>query len=215
MSKRISTLKREVEVEQVGCDLRMKLNPKALSWDLFLFEQVTPKKVAELIQHLITLDATETKATINLMICTGGGYCDAGYALIDIMLSLRHPIRTILLGESCSMGALIFIAGTPGYRVMGKRSQIMFHPISTSMSDYGPYIHDRVNSMDKTDIYSQQLMKERTHLPKDLIDKANNGELWLTPGEAVQHRVADGIISDTTTFMAMSTTKQIKKQKRK
>lgn len=213
MSRQIrQTPKRDMEIEMPGCDLRLKLNPKALSWDLFLFEDITPKKVAELIQHLITLDATDIKAPINLMICSGGGYCDAGFALIDVMLSLRHPVRTIVLGEACSMGALIFLAGTPGYRLMSKRSLVMFHPISTSISDYGPYIHDRVSSMDNTDVYSKQLIKERTHLPKDLIEKASNGELWLTPGQAVQYKVADGIITDANMPVL---TKQVQRKKQK
>lgn len=185
------------EVDTItGPDLRQKLDPNSLSWDIFLFDVVTPQKIAEIIQHMLVLDATDIKGVINLIICSPGGSCGAGYALIDIMRSLRHPVRTIALGEVCSMGSLIFIAGTPGSRLIGGRALVLFHPLSDMMQDYSPYLHDRVKSLDKSNGFNLELLSACTSLPKDMVDKAENGELWLDAGEAVKYKVADAIISD-------------------
>jgi ATP-dependent Clp protease protease subunit len=187
--------KKEQTVEG-GIDLRLKLDPKALSWDLFLFGDVDVQKSSELIQHLLTLDNTDIKSSINLLICSPGGSCAAGYALIDVMLSLKHPVRTIALGEVCSMGALVFLAGSTGMRLIGTRSMLLFHPLSDVITDYSPYIKDRLTSINYSEGYANDLMTRRTSLTPDLIAKANNGELWLDATNALKHHVADEIITD-------------------
>jgi ATP-dependent Clp protease, protease subunit len=194
--------KKEIEFEQ-GPDLRVRLNPKALSWDLFLFGEVEPRRVAELIQHMLVLDATDEKRPINLLLCSPGGHCSAGYALIDVITSMRHVVRTIALGEVCSMGSLIFISGTPGQRYMGSRTLCLFHPISDSVADYGSFIKDRVKSLEQSERLSEELLKSRTGLTSAMIDKANHGELWLDAGECLKYKVADTIITDNEVIAQM------------
>jgi len=194
--------KRQDEMDPV-MDLRMQLDPACLSWELFLFGTVEPRKISELIQHMLLLDSTDEKRTINLLICSPGGECSAGYALIDIMTSLRHPVRTIALGEVCSMGSLIFIAGTPGERFIGSRALCLFHPLSEGMQDYAGFIKDRVKSLNISEGFADGLMKSRTSMPANLIEKANNGEVWFDAGEAIKYKVADKIITDNDTIAQM------------
>lgn len=198
---------------EAGLDLRPRLDPKLLAWDLFLFGPVEEAKVAELIQHMFTLDHTDIKSCINLLICSKGGDCGAGYALIDVMLSLKHPVRTIALGEVDSMGALIFIAGTPGMRMIGSRAMLLFHPLSDMITDYSPYIKDRIRSIDYSEGFANDLMTQRTALTKEDIAKANNGELWLNSGDAFSKHVADEIITDKETIAKLF--KTLPKTKRK
>ena len=194
--------KRQEEMDPT-VDLRMQLDPACLSWELFLFGTVEPRKISELIQHMLLLDSTDEKRTINLLICSPGGECSAGYALIDIMTSLRHPVRTIALGEVCSMGSLIFIAGTPGERFIGSRALCLFHPLSEGMQDYAGFIKDRVKSLNISEGFADGLMKSRTSMPANLIEKANNGEVWFDAGEAIKYKVADKIITDNDTIAQM------------
>lgn len=208
----MDAIAKKQEVESL-VDLRVRLDPQCLSWDLYLFGDVSPMKMAELIQHMVVLDSTNEKRAINLMICSRGGDCGAGYALIDMMTSIRHPVRTIVLGEADSMASLIFIAGTPGMRFIGSRSMILFHPMSDMVADYSPYIQDRIKSHNLSNQFSEDLMKGRTALTKEQIYKANNGELWLGPGEAVQYKVADQIITDNEVITQMYS--EITKQRAK
>lgn len=184
------------EAVEMGMDLRARLDPRMLSTDIFLFGEVEPRKVSEIIQHLLTLDTRTDDFMINMLICSPGGECDAGYALIDVMLSMRHQVRTIALGNAASMAALIFISGTMGQRFMGSRAMLMFHPLSDCMMGTKPYLKDRMVSLDISDKFAEQLMAERTGLGKAQLEKAANGEVWLDSGEAVKAKVADGIISD-------------------
>lgn len=189
--------KKEIKGVSGGLDLRSQLDPKYLSWDIFLFGAVEDDKMAETVQHIITLDQTNMKKPINLLMNSPGGDCSAGYALIDVMMSSRHPIRTIALGEVCSMGALIFIAGYPSQRFIGSRAMVLFHPVRDLIEDYSQYIKDRVKAIDYLEDTSAKLMRARTKLPEKLIEKSLNGELWLSPSEAVKYGVADHLIEDS------------------
>ena len=191
--------KKDIKIAGGGCDLRGQLDPKGLSWDIFLFGSVEDDKMAETVQHIITLDQTNIKKPINLLMNSPGGDCSAGYALIDVMMSSRHPIRTIALGEVCSMGALIFIAGYPSQRFIGSRAMVLFHPVRDLIEDYSQYIKDRVKAIDYLEETSAKLMRSRTRLPEKLIRKSLNGELWLSPQEAVEYGVADHLIEDSKT----------------
>jgi ATP-dependent Clp protease protease subunit len=194
--------KKGVEVE-AGVDLRVRLDPGCLSWDLFLFGEVEHRRISELIQHMLVLDATNDKRSINLIICSPGGYCSAGYALIDTMAGMRHVVRTIALGEICSMGSLIFIAGTPGQRYIGSRTQVLFHPMSEEVADYGSFIKDRVKSIDHAQKLAKDLMRSRTGLPSDMVELSERGEIWLDSGEALKYKVADTIITDNEVISGM------------
>lgn len=202
------------EAVEMGMDLRARLDPRMLSTDIFLFGEVEPRKIAEIIQHLLALDTREDNFMINMLICSPGGECDAGYALIDIMMSMRHPIRTIALGNAASMAALIFISGSMGQRFMGSRAMLMFHPLSDCMMGTKPYLKDRMVSLDISDKFAEHLMAERTGMSKSQREKAENGEVWLDSGEAVKAKVADGIISDSD-LIAKLYAKEISKAKTK
>jgi len=184
-------------------DLRIRLDSNALSWDLFLFGEVEHRKIAQLIQHMLVLDATNDKRAINLLICSPGGYCSAGYALIDTISGMRHVVRTVALGEICSMGSLIFIAGTPGQRYIGSRTQVLFHPMSEEVADYGSFIKDRVKSIDHAQKLAKDLMRSRTGLPADMVESSERGEVWLDAGEAIKYKVADTIITDNEVISSM------------
>jgi ATP-dependent Clp protease protease subunit len=65
-----------------------------------------------------------------LMICSEGGDTAAAFALIDVMKSSRVPIKTIGLGMIASAGLLIFLAGTPGRRLLTPNTSILSHQFS-------------------------------------------------------------------------------------
>jgi len=188
----------DVEIPEVPLDLRGKLDPKNLSWDLYIRGCMTEEKVAGHIQHLLALDNSNIPGEINIFLLSGGGETSAGYALIDIMTSCKHTIRTIALGDVCSMAAFTFIAGTPGNRIIGQRALLMFHPISSTHIDTAqPYLEDSMVGNRITKSYGDALLNSRTSITKEAFEKQQNGELWLRPAEAIQMNMAEKMITDS------------------
>ena len=64
---------------------------------------------------------------LTLYICSPGGELPAAFALIDAIKGSPIPVRTIGIGEVCSAGLLIFIAGEPGERILTPNTLILSH----------------------------------------------------------------------------------------
>ena len=79
------------------------------------------------IEFIIESNLNGTQDHLTLIVNSGGGHLDAGFALIDVMQGSKIPIHTIGLGIIASMGLNIFIAGEKGCRVLTPNTLIMSH----------------------------------------------------------------------------------------
>ena len=70
---------------------------------------------------------------IYLYIQSCGGSVYDGLALVDVIEQSKTPVYTISIGLSMSMGLWVFLAGSK--RLIGKNSTLMFHDISTMITD--------------------------------------------------------------------------------
>lgn len=70
------------------------------------------------------------KKELLLMICSDGGELSAAFALVDVMRASRVPVKTVGLGSIASSALVIFLAGTPGRRVLTPNTSILSHQYS-------------------------------------------------------------------------------------
>lgn len=87
------------------------------------------KPVIEWILHENYVVKKKRKELL-LMICSEGGDMSAAFALIDVMRSSGIPVKTVGLGQIASAGLLVFLAGTPGRRVLTPSTSILSHQFS-------------------------------------------------------------------------------------
>jgi ATP-dependent Clp protease protease subunit len=64
------------------------------------------------------------------MICSEGGSMEDAFALIDVIKSSSIPVKTVGLGSIASCGLLIFLAGSPGRRILTPNTSILSHQYS-------------------------------------------------------------------------------------
>jgi len=87
------------------------------------------KPVIEWILHENYVSKRKRKELL-LMVCSEGGDVAAAFALIDVMRSSPVPIKTVGLGQIASAGLLIFLAGSPGRRLLTPNTSILSHQFS-------------------------------------------------------------------------------------
>src|SRR5688572_1394404 len=99
---------------------------------LFIEDVISKESLSRVTKKLMALHFNpDFKDNIQLIINSPGGYCDAGWAFIDLMAWCKNNIITVGLGEICSMATSIFISGD--HRVMSPNCSAMIH----QFSDYG------------------------------------------------------------------------------
>lgn len=170
---------------------RNKKSRRGKSRILHLFKQINSENVEKIITRLLELDRDRKRRPITIYINSGGGSTDAGWALVDIMEKCKCPIKTIGVGEICSMAVPILLAGNQGRRYISKRAFVMIHPVSVGAKDYVSFAKSRILNAEQIEKLYDNYILDRSNLPKRILKEAKTKEKWLTAEEAIRYGLAD------------------------
>lgn len=135
------------------------------------------------------------KKELLLMICSSGGSLEPAFALIDVMRASSIYVKTVGLGQIASAGLMIFLAGSPGRRVLTPNTSILSHQYSWG-SD-GKH-HELFAVTKEFDLVQRRMLTHyqvSTGLDEDLIKTKllPPSDVWLSAEEALSLGVCDYI----------------------
>ncbi|RLI65940.1 MAG: hypothetical protein DRO67_01920 [Candidatus Asgardarchaeum californiense] len=185
MKKKKKSTKKElkIDIDQILLQKR----------EIFLFGVITTDLANNIIKKLLALDHISKKPII-LWINSPGGSVRQGFAIIDIINSIKAPVITIISGQACSMAALISLAGKK--RVITRHSVWMIHDMSGGISgDYTTKVLHRTHYLKQEQDRLFKFIKNRTKLTPSDMTKAKNGELWLNAVECLNKGVVTDILT--------------------
>jgi len=175
-----------------GNNVQAQLEDKGI---LFIEDVITKDTISRATKKLMALHFNaQFTDQIQIILNSPGGYCDAGWAFIDLMGWCKNPITTIALGEICSMATSIFIAGDN--RVMSTNCSAMIH----QFSDYGEGSYGDLIAKNK--FWEMEYSKDLAHLlrcskykNKEQIKKhiLKDHDHWLSPQDMKKHGLCDVI----------------------
>lgn len=143
------------------------------------------------------IDSTKPKL-LTLYVNTPGGDLYQTFALIDIMRSSKHPIRTIGLGNIMSGGFLIFVCGTKGERYIAANAGIMCHQLSDDITDKYHDIKSAVKEVENCNAKMIKILRDATGLSALKISAKllPASDVYLTAKELIQLKAADYILGE-------------------
>ena len=159
-----------------------------------------------IVAQLLFLESENPDKDINLYINTPGGAVTAGLAIYDTMQYIKSDVRTIVMGQACSMGSFLAQAGAPGKRVVLPESRTMIHRVSsgtrgTSGSVYVQELEfeDARRSMEEskkvnkrlTELYVKHNTANKTY---EEMAETMKFDTFLTAEEAVTWGLADKVV---------------------
>ena len=161
--------------------------------EIFLMNEIDSAYVQATIEDILYLEHLDSTKLITLYLSSPGGSVSDGFALVDIMLQCKCPIKIIGIGEIASMASLIFVVGTKGQRLIGKNTWMMFHPVSNDMKeDYIKFQKSRVLQGEELETQYDDIILKHTSIPKEIYDKSKDTELWLSAKDIIKYKIADG-----------------------
>lgn len=149
-----------------------------------------------IVAQLLFLEAENPEKEIYMYINSPGGVVSSGLAIYDTMQYIKPKIATLCIGQACSMGATILLAGEKGMRYALPNSRVMIHqPI-------GGY---RGQATD-IEIHAKETMKVKKilheiyskHSGKTLaqVEKSMERDNFMSPKEAKDFGLVDKIIEN-------------------
>ena len=94
---------------------------------IFLNSTINDDMALSIAQQLMKLDSIGKGKPITLYINSPGGVVTSGMMIYDIMQTIKSPVRTVCMGQACSMGSFLLMAGEPGHRYITPEARIMVH----------------------------------------------------------------------------------------
>jgi len=129
------------------------------------------------------------------MICSEGGDVEPAFALIDVMQSSNIPIKTVGLGQISSSGLLIFLAGTPGRRLLTPNTSILSHQFSWGSDGKA---HELFATVKEFELCQKRMLnhyKQATGLDEDTLKQCllPPHDVWLSAEEALEFGICNSI----------------------
>ena len=161
--------------------------------------EITDDAIRPIIEWILVENhvVRKKKKELLLMICSEGGAMESAFALIDVMRASSIPIKTVGLGSVASSALLIFLAGTPGRRMLTPNTSILSHQYSWGSDGK----HHELFAMTKEFGLAQQRMMDHyrvtTGLEEEVIKQRllPASDVYLSAEEALALGICD-FISD-------------------
>ena len=147
-----------------------------------------------LCAQLLFAESQAPEKEITIYINSKGGLVTAGMAIYDTMKYVKCDIRTIVMGQACSMGSLLASAGTKGKRLMLPHARHMIHQPLGGASGQATDVQIQANELlrwkkELTEIYVKTTGKTYKQLEADM-ERDN----YMTAEQAKAYNLVDEIV---------------------
>ena len=174
---------------------------------VMLDTDVNEHTASSIVAQMLYLESENSEVDILFYINSPGGSVTAGLAIYDTMQFIKPDVRTIVLGQACSMGSFLAQAGTAGKRFVLPESRTMIHRVSSGTPGTRGSVHvqdlqfeDAKRSFEEsvrinkrlTELYVRHNTKEKTY--EELFDTMKF-DTFLSAQEAVDYGLADEVIT--------------------
>jgi len=147
--------------------------------------------------QLLFCESQAPDRDITIYVNSPGGLVTAGMAIYDTMQYISCDIKTVVMGQACSMGSLLAQAGTRGKRYMLPHARHMIHQPSGGARGQATDMQIQVEEILKmkrelTLIYERHNSKGRTF---DQLTADMERDKFMTAEESLEYGLVDHIVT--------------------
>ena len=179
--------------------LEMMIPPKVelLSKGVYIMMgDVTQESMAPVIDWILSENMKKKKPKeLTLVVCSRGGDLNACFALVDVIMGSKIPIKTVGLGMIASCGLLLFMSGEKGSRVLTPNTAILSHQYSWGAMGKEHELFARVKEMELTTKRLLDHYKKCTGLTEKAVREhlMPPHDVWLSAKEAKKFGICDSV----------------------
>ncbi len=161
---------------------------------IFLDGEIRDDMADLVVAQLLFLESEDPKKDINLYINSPGGSVTAGLAIYDTMQYIQPEVRTICLGQACSMASLLLAAGAPGKRMILPYARVMIHQPSGGAEGQTSDILVSSRELQRIKKVSVEILARHTGRSEEEISRDIQRDYYLDADQAVSYGIADKVM---------------------
>jgi len=150
-----------------------------------------------IIAQLLYLEHENPDKDIHFYINSLGGVVPAALAIYDTMQLIKPDIQTICVGVAASAASVLLAAGAKGKRFALPNSEILIHQVhimGQGITGQATDIEIQTRQITKTKAQLNSILAFHTRQPLSKIEKDTDRDYYLSPEEAKQYGLIDGIL---------------------
>ena len=175
---------------------------------IFLTGEVNDYQADLLCAQLLFLEAENPDKDIHFYINSPGGAVTSGLAIYDTMQFIKPDVSTTVIGQACSMGSFLAMAGAAGKRYVLPNSRTMVHRVSSGTRGTGGSVYvqefemeDNIRHFEEskninkrlTELYVKHNTKGKTF---EELEATMKFDTFMTAQDAVDYGLADMMIEE-------------------
>jgi len=148
-----------------------------------------------IVAQLLYLDSADASRDVTMYVNSPGGSVTAGMAVFDTMRHVRPDVSTVCIGLAASMGAFLLASGQQGKRYSLPNSRIMIHQPLGGAQGQATDIEIQANEILHHKLTLNGYLSQFTGQPMDVITRDTDRDFFMSPQEAIEYGLVDGIVS--------------------
>ena len=162
---------------------------------IFLVGQVNDNVSSLICAQLLFLESENPTKDIYFYINSPGGVVSSGLAMYDTMQYIKPDVATVCIGQACSMGSFLLMAGAANKRYSLPNSRIMIHQPSGGAQGMASDIEIQAQEIlrlkkNLIDIYAKHT-GQKTKVLEDAMDR----DRWLSAEESKAFGLVDHVVT--------------------
>ena len=162
---------------------------------IFLSGEVEDNMANLIVAQLLFLESEDPDKDINLYINSPGGSVTAGMAIYDTMQFIKPDVRTLCVGQACSMGAFLLAGGAAGKRGALPHARMMIHQPLGGFRGQASDIQIHAQEILKIKSTLNERLAFHTGQPIETIEKDTDRDNFMSAEEAKNYGLVDEVFT--------------------
>ena len=162
---------------------------------IFLSGEVEDNMANLIVAQLLFLESEDPDKDINLYINSPGGSVTAGMAIYDTMQFIKPDVRSLCVGQACSMGAFLLAGGAPGKRGALPHARVMIHQPLGGFRGQASDIQIHAQEILKIKGTLNERLAFHTGQPIETIEKDTDRDNFMSAEEAKNYGLIDEVFT--------------------
>jgi ATP-dependent Clp protease, protease subunit len=125
-----------------------------------------------------------------------GGVVSSGLAMYDTMQYIKAPVSTVCIGQACSMGSFLLMAGAAGKRYALPNARIMIHQPSGGAQGMASDIEIQAQEILRLKKNLIEMYVKHTGQKFNVLEDAMDRDKWLSADEAKAFGLVDHVVTE-------------------
>lgn len=165
---------------------------------IFLTGEVNDHVSSLICAQLLFLESENPNKDISFYINSPGGVVTAGLAMYDTMQYIKPDVATVCIGQACSAGSLLLMAGAANKRYALPNSRIMVHQPSGGARGQATDIEIQAREILKLRALLNNLYVKHTGQKLKAVEEAMERDNFMSPDEAKAFGLIDHVVASRT-----------------